>query len=308
MSRLRRGHRLHSIPGFDEKDFSRFSRIDHNLTKYKLENESRIENEFLEYIRNNDFSSMETFAQDPTKTVTVSQNWDFVRLCVNKVVESGDTKLLRCVLLVMTDTNPDSYDVGEYFILETIGNGNPSLVITVLEYWMLNRSVRATSLDVIHTALNYAAQKTLKETEALNLLQTTIYCATVDKKTKILKEVLNFYEEKIETLGPISKLNADCMIHAVLEEDKERVAILYSYGYRLGMDTDRRINKDYLKRIKLFKARASPVYNIVVFETTNDIYMDDPLKKSFEYARQACRLANKIQDFNKEYNDIAKKM
>uniref|UniRef100_A0A0K2T7Z7 Uncharacterized protein n=1 Tax=Lepeophtheirus salmonis TaxID=72036 RepID=A0A0K2T7Z7_LEPSM len=97
MSRLRRGHRLHSIPGFDEKDFSRFSRIDHNLTKYKLENESRIENEFLEYIRNNDFSSMETFAQDPTKTVTVSQNWDFVRLCVNKVVESGDTKLLRYI-------------------------------------------------------------------------------------------------------------------------------------------------------------------------------------------------------------------
>ena len=29
-----------------------------------------------------------------------------------------------------------------------------------------------------------------------------------------------------------------------------------------GTDTDRRINKDYLKRIKLFRARASPVYKV----------------------------------------------
>ena len=96
------------------------------------------------------------------------------------------------------------------------------------------------------------------------------------------------------------KLNADCIIHATLEDDKVILKILYSFGYRLGPDTDRRINKvnlicfriaeisfsvnlesliliknpffqDYLKRIKLFRARASPIYNIVAFEDSHDI-------------------------------------
>ncbi len=97
------------------------------------------------------------------------------------------------------------------------------------------------------------------------------------------------------------------MIHASLEEDRDSLAVLYSFGYRLGTDTDRRINKDYLKRIKLFRARAMPVYKSVVFETSKDIYKDDPLKKCFEYARQARINAAKIQDFTKEYMDIAKK-
>ena len=39
------------------------------------------------------------------------------------------------------------------------------------------------------------------------------------------------------------KLNADCMIHATLEDDKTILKTLYSFGYRLGPDTDRRINK-----------------------------------------------------------------
>ena len=97
------------------------------------------------------------------------------------------------------------------------------------------------------------------------------------------------------------------MIHAALEDDKDRLHILYLHGYRLGPDTDRRINKDYLKRIKLFRARASPVYSIVAFEESNDIHENDPLKTSFEYARKARSLAGKIQDFTKEYLDIARK-
>ena len=103
------------------------------------------------------------------------------------------------------------------------------------------------------------------------------------------------------------KLNADCMIHAALEDDKERLTLLYSHGYRLGPDTDRRINKDYLKRIKLFRARASPVYNIVAFEESKDIHEHDPLKVSFDYARKARSSAGKFQDFTKEYLDIAEK-
>ena len=86
----------------------------------------------------------------------------------------------------------------------------------------------------------------------------------------------------------------------------------------LGTDTDRRINKDYLKRIKLFRARASPVYKVVyllficerwllkfdrltdylqavVFEDSLDVNQDDPLKKCFEYARQARIYADTIQ-------------
>ena len=33
---------------------------------------------------------------------------------------------------------------------------------------------------------------------------------------------------------------------------QDRLRILFSYGYRLGPDMDKRINKDYLKRIKVF--------------------------------------------------------
>ena len=74
-----------------------------------------------------------------------------------------------------------------------------------------------------------------------------------------------------------------------------------------GPDTDRRINKDYLKRIKLFRARASPVYSIVAFEESQSIAEHDPLKRSFEYAQEARSYALKIQDFTKEYTDIAQK-
>ena len=122
---------------------------------------------------------------------------------------------------------------------------------------------------------------------------------------------MQWHEEQTEKIGASVKLNADCMIHATLEEDKETLQVLYSFGYRLGKlhliadsipflvidivvaaithayfctgpDTDRRINKDYLKRIKLFRARASPVYNIVAFEDSQSIEEHDPLKRSFE--------------------------
>ena len=46
---------------------------------------------------------------------------------------------------------------------------------------------------------------------------------------------------------------------------------------------------------KLFRARATPMYNIVAFEASHDLQRDDPLKKAFEYARTARRYASKIQ-------------
>jgi len=154
-------------------------------------------------------------------------------------------------------------------------------------------------LEVIHNTVYFASHRKLKESRTLALLESAIYCASVDRQTDVLQSLLQWHEEKAEVIGQSVKLNADCMIHSALEEDRERLAILYSFGYRLGTDTDRRINKDYLKRIKLFKARASPVYKSVVFETSKDMYKDDPLKKAFEYARQARHYAAKFQDFTK---------
>ena len=48
-------------------------------------------------------------------------------------------------------------------------------------------------------------------------------------------------------------------------------------------------------------------YSIVAFEESVDIHAYDPLKTSFEYARKARSLANKFQDFNTEYLNIAGK-
>ncbi|XP_059082516.1 short transient receptor potential channel 5-like isoform X3 [Tigriopus californicus] len=289
----------------------RFYRDDSVLGSY---NESKVESEFLDFIRNDDPESILKVIDDPGKTVTLSQNWNFIKRCTKEVVGTGNKELIRAVLEVLTDTNPKSFDVGELFIMETLEAGESDLVICVLEYWMNHDLISSealqgvsNALDVIHNSVYFAANRRLKDTTTLILAQTAVYCATVDQATQILQDVLQWHEEHSDVVGQSTKLNADAMIHAALEDDRERLAILYSYGYRLGTDTDRRINKDYLKRIKLFKARASPVYKSVVFENSKDIYKDDPLKKCFEYARQARINADKIQDFTKEYTDIAKK-
>merc|ERR1712106_544366 len=52
---------------------------------------------------------------------------------------------------------------------------------------------------------------------------------------------------------------------------------------------------------------ASPVYCAVSFEQSQNVEMDDPMKKCLEYSLQAKQYANKIQDFNSQYNDVATK-
>ena len=37
------------------------------------------------------------------------------------------------------------------------------------------------------------------------------------------------------------------------------------------------VNKDYLKKIKLFRARAAPAYCAVAFEQSQDVENDDPM-------------------------------
>ena len=49
------------------------------------------------------------------------------------------------------------------------------------------------------------------------------------------------------------------------------------------------------------------MYCTVAFEQSEDVEEDDPMKKCLDYALQAKQYANKIQDFNKDFNDIAEK-
>ena len=55
--------------------------------------------------------------------------------------------------------------------------------------------------------------------------------------------MLKWHDGQTDIVGASVKLNADCIIHATLEDDKVNLKLLYSFGYRLGPDTDRRINK-----------------------------------------------------------------
>ena len=50
--------------------------------------------------------------------------------------------------------------------------------------------------------------------------------------------MLRWHEDNADVIGQSVKLNADCMLHAALEEDREMLAILYSFGYRLGLLKD----------------------------------------------------------------------
>jgi len=321
MSRLRRGHRLHSISALDE--VVRFVREESSHGPSSTgrgttteEDDTKLEEDFIEAVRCADFETLERMAAEPVKVVTLSRNCNFVKKVAKEVVVAANSHVIKVVLGVFTDTNPKSFEVGEVFALEALESGRSDLVVCVLEFWRdLNKGVDvgnsddtqnwlppemideiSCGLDVIHNSVYFAANKRLREdSKTLYLVELSIYSSTVDSDAENLKAALRWHEDNADVIGQSVKLNADCMLHAALEEDREMLAILYSFGYRLGTDTDRRINKDYLKRIKLFRARASPVYKSVVFENSLDINQDDPLKKCFEYARQARIYADTIQ-------------
>ena len=61
------------------------------------------------------------------------------------------------------------------------------------------------------------------------LAETAIYVATVEKYTEVLREILNWVAENKDEVGDIKMENADCILHAALEDDKDQV--------RLGPDT-----------------------------------------------------------------------
>jgi len=172
-----------------------------------------------------------------------------------------------------------------------------------------------TALDVIAFAIAAAPTPTARAAQGrrakgdlTRLADTVIYVATVEKYSASLILLLDWMAKNSNEplIAEMKKINADCILHAALEEDKYQLKILYRAGYRLNPhEENKRINKDYLKKIKLFRACASPVYCTVAFEESQNVERDDPLKKCLEYALQAKRYAVKIQDFNKEYNQVA---
>ena len=308
MDRMRRGHRLHSIVGLDELSLLRLGRaragaldIDPDIVRNELE--------FFDAICRHDSETISSFKEDSTKTSSFScDNWDFIKRCAKAVASTGNVDILKTVVNIFIGESAKPTEIGEIFALETISSGKPTMVTGLLQNWFITRTnLTQTPLDVKGTSKNYATTRKLQNTETLALVESVIYCSTVDQQSEVLESVLKWHDFYGTIVGESVKLNADCIIHATLEDDKEILKILYTFGYRLGPDTDRRINKDYLKRIKLFRARASPIYNIVAFEDSHDIDNFDPLKKCFEYAWMARRYASKIQDFTKEYMDIAQK-
>ena len=65
-----------------------------------------------------------------------------------------------------------------------------------------------------------------------SLAETAIYVATVDKFSDVLKTILAWVAENREEVADIKMDNADCILHASLEDDKDQVRtnlVLCSY-------------------------------------------------------------------------------
>ena len=62
-----------------------------------------------------------------------------------------------------------------------------------------------------------------------SLAETAIYVATVDKFSDVLKTILAWVAENKEEVGEIKMDNADCILHASLEDDKEQVRCSIKY-------------------------------------------------------------------------------
>ena len=81
----------------------------------------------------------------------------------------------------------------------------------------------------------------------------------------MFQSVLKWHDGQTDIVGASVKLNADCIIHATLEDDKVNLKLLYSFGYRLGPDTDRRINKVIFFRM----AEMSSLLRIYILNINN---------------------------------------
>lgn len=305
---MRRGHRLHSIGG-DAVDPPIMIKED----RREDEHSAKMESEFLKSITDMDLESINLAKEMAAKVQT---NWPYVQNCLREAVKTSNVEICNSVVKLFCQGNVHAYQVGEFAAVTATANNEVNVVIGILELWLKHKGFGVVSaLDVIAFAISAAPTGVTRGThhrktrgDLTRLADTVIYVATVEKYSASLLILLDWMEKNKEEslIGEMKKMNADCILHAALEEDKYQVKILYRAGYRLNPhEENKRINKDYLKKIKLFRACSSPVYCTVAFEESQNVERDDPLKKCLEYSLQAKRYATKIQDFNKEYNQVA---
>jgi len=304
---MRRGHRLHSIAGGENGlDMAQLRRLE---TIRQGEADEEVEQDLWEAVQKNNVETIHRFRD---KADVLSRDLPFLQAVISEAIGLANKEMVTAVVDLFACNNQQAYQVGEFAIVVATAACDTQLVVAILDLWLANRAYQVYSpLDVVALSVQASATpsrfayKSVRNTAWL--AETAIYVATVDKLSDILKAILDWVKENREHVGQIKKINADCILHASLTDDKDQVRILYSAGFRLQADNTRRVNKDYLKKIKLFQARASPVYCAVSFEQSQNVEMDDPMKKCLEYALHAKQYANKIQDFNSEYNDIAAK-
>jgi len=305
---MRRGHRLHSIPGAgSDLDMRRFT-----ISLPETESRTRLESSLIDAVTTCD---VEAVKQIKNECLGLKLEQNLMQDLIIEAVGLANKELLVELVDLLASNNVYSYEVGEFAVIVSTSSRDSQLAIAILDLWVERKSYKTYSpLDVVAISLEASTVPSNKRSftykpprNCSSLAETAIYVATVDKYSDVLKNILGWVAINKEEVIDIKMENADPILHASLEDDKEQVRILYGAGFRLCADTTRRLNKDYLKKIKLFKARASPVYCTVAFEQSEDVEEDDPMKKCLDYALQAKQYANKIQDFNKDFNDIAEK-
>ncbi len=53
---------------------------------------------------------------------------------------------VRAVLELFTASNPHAFKVGEMFILEGMSNGNSEMIVEILQYWAVNKAIKASQV------------------------------------------------------------------------------------------------------------------------------------------------------------------
>jgi len=305
---MRRGHRLHSVHGA-EPDMAGLARLP-SVHRSTEEEEAR-EQEVWEAVQDNNVE----FVEGIRSTGRDRWTWIFTQSAITEAVRLGSQEMVVALVTLFSSTSSQPYQVGEFSTIVCTSSSDTSMVLAVFDLWIAkNGFEQTTGLEVVAFAVAASArphtsQKHFQEKRMniVTLVETAIYVATVDKLGDVLKSLLEWMKEHKEVRSQIQMMNADCILHAALEADRDQLRILYMAGFRLGPDTTRRVNKDYLKKIKLFRARASPSYCAVAFQMSQDLETDDPMKRCLEYSLQAQHYADTIQDFNKEYEEVASK-
>ena len=76
----------------------RYGRTD-STTPTTSQEDKRSENEFLDFIRNEDTEAIHELSKDAAKCLQLSQNWDFIRHCAKLLMAMESTDLIKYVKL-----------------------------------------------------------------------------------------------------------------------------------------------------------------------------------------------------------------